>query len=117
MLTGAVFVFFFLWALLRPYSLSHVLGYQLESQNSRSEFHAIYVGVFLAQALLSTIASANLEIVILGDLVAFFVLAQPLGRLIALFRNGFPQKLLRSITISEIIGGTLLLLIRPEVSV
>ena len=115
-LTGLIFTYYTFWALFNPYSLASLLGYQLNNQNAKSEFHAIYIGVFLAQAILCLFASLQLEEVLLGDLVALFVLAQPLGRFVALFRNGAPTGRLKLITFTEIIGGILLLLIRPDLT-
>ena len=114
LLTGAVFTFYAFWTLLHPFSLAKILGYQLDNQNAKSEFHAIYIGVFLAQAVLCVFASFQIEQVVLGDLVALFVLAQPVGRFVALFRSGSPKGQLKLITMTEIIGGILLLLIRPD---
>lgn len=116
LLTGAVFAFYAFWTLLRPLSLARTLGYQLDNQNARSEFHAIYIGVFIAQAVLCIFASFRIEQVMLGDLVALFVLAQPVGRFVALFRNGSPKGQLKLITMTEIIGGILLLLVRPDLT-
>ena len=112
--TAAVFTFYAFWALFRPYALAKILGYTLNNQNAKSEFHAIYIGVFLAQAVLCVFASFRVDDAILGDLVALFVLSQPLGRLVALFRNGWPKNQLKLITFTEIIGGVFLLLIRPD---
>ncbi|BFP41703.1 hypothetical protein FGF1_25480 [Flavobacteriaceae bacterium GF1] len=115
-LTGVIFTFYACWTLFRPHSLARILGYQLNNHNAKSEFHAIYIGVFLAQAVLCVFAGLHIEQVLLGDLVAIFVLSQPVGRIVALFRNGFPKRQLRLITITEIVGGILLLLIRPSLA-
>ena len=111
--TGAVFTFYAFWALFRPYALAKILGYRLNNQNAKSEFHAIYIGVFLAQAILCVFASFRVNDAMLGDLVALFVLSQPVGRLVAVFRKGWPKNQLQLITFTEIIGGIFLLLIRP----
>ncbi len=116
LLTGVVFTFYALWTLFRPHSLAKTLGFQLDNENAKSEFHAIYVGVFLAQTVLCIFACLHIDQVLLGDLVAVFVLSQPVGRIVALFRNGFPKGQLRFITITEIIGGIGLLLIRPNIT-
>ena len=109
---GLVFVAFALWATFSPKSLANMLGYTLSVPNGQSEFHAIYVGVFLAQAALCALAAIRVSDPILGDLVAFFLLAQPLGRLIALPRFGAPQGMLRWLFALELTGGGALLLIR-----
>lgn len=117
LLTAVIFTFYAFWTLLSPLSLARTLGYQLDNQNAKSEFHAIYIGVFLAQAVLCVFACLHIEQALLGDLVAVFILSQPIGRIVALFRNGFPKGPLRLITISEIIGGIMLLLIRPGLAI
>lgn len=111
--TSMVFVAFALWATFRPKSLASMLGYTLSIPNGQSEFHAIYVGVFSAQAALCALAAIRVSDPVLGDLVALFLLAQPLGRLIALSRFGAPQGMLRWLFALELMGGVVLLLIRP----
>ncbi|MBK9615424.1 MAG: hypothetical protein IPO35_07850 [Uliginosibacterium sp.] len=65
-LVAANFVLFALWALARAEQLATVLGYRLSNPNSHSEFGAIYVGVFLAQALLCLLALVRVEDAIPG---------------------------------------------------
>ena len=113
--TSMVFVAFALWATFSPKSLANMLGYTLSVPNGQSEFHAIYVGVFFAQAALCGLAAIRVSDPVLGDLVAFFLLAQPLGRLIALPRFGSPQGMLRWLFALELAAGGALLLIRPAV--
>lgn len=113
--TGLVFLFFCLWALIQPATLAGTLGYELKEPNSISEFHAIYVGVFAAQALLCLLAVFRVEDAALGDLVAVFLLAQPVGRLIAFLRNGVPVGLLRVFFVLELVAGMAVLLVRPSV--
>lgn len=112
--TALVFLFFCLWALIKPTLLASMLGYELKTPNSISEFHAIYVGVFAAQALLCCLAVTRVEDAIVGDLVAVFLLAQPLARLVAFFRKGIPIGFLRVLFILEIIAGLALLMVRPS---
>lgn len=112
--TGAVFVGFALWAAIGPRSLAASAGYRLDSPNAMSEFHAIYVGVFLAQALLCALAVVRIDDAVIGDLVAIFLLGQPFGRVIAWFRKGWPDGSLRAAFILEVIGGIAILLVRPS---
>lgn len=111
--TAATFLGFALWALIKPNSLARVLGYELRAPNGQSEFHAIYIGVFLGQFALCLLAAYRIEDYVLGDLVAVFLLAQPLGRLVALTRFGAPTGLLRLLFALEAVGGVALLLVRP----
>ena len=50
---------------------------------------------------------------ILGDVLALLVLGQPLGRLLAIPRFGRPQGPLLAFFVLEIVGGALLLAVRP----
>jgi len=111
--TGGIFVGFALWAALAPRQLAATIGYRLDSANATSEFHAIYVGVFLAQALLCALAVVRIDDAIIGDLVAIFLLAQPFGRAIAWFRKGWPAGPLRVAMLLELFGGLAILLVRP----
>ena len=113
--TGCIFAFFALWATLKPKLLATVLGYELQTRNAISEFHAIYVGLFLAQALLCVLALTRVEDAVLGNLVSIFLLAQPLGRVIATFRGGFPSGLLLALFATEIAGGIIVLLVQPSI--
>ena len=72
--TGGSFACFALWATFSPKSLAATLGYTLQSKNAISEFHAIYVGVFIAQACLCALALARIEDAAIGNLVAVFLL-------------------------------------------
>lgn len=112
--TGIVFVIFALWATVKPESLATILGYELSNKNAFSEFHAIYVGVFIAQALLCTLAIVRVQDAAIGDLVALFLLSQPVGRLIAVVRRGFPSGFLLQLFIIELVSGIILLAVRPN---
>jgi hypothetical protein len=111
--TGAVFVGLAAWAAVAPRSLASTVGYRLDSANAMSEFHAIYFGVFLAQALLCGLAVTRIDDAIIGDLVAIFVLAQPLGRTLAWFRWGWPTGPLAAVMLLELLGGLAILQVRP----
>ncbi|MCF6262489.1 MAG: DUF4345 domain-containing protein [Xanthomonadales bacterium] len=113
--TGGIFIFFALWAIVKPDLLASMLGYELKTKSAFSEFHAIYVGVFIAQALLCALAFTRIEDAIIGDLVAVFLLAQPVGRLIAGLRRGFPSGFMQVLFAMELVGGIVLLLVRPSI--
>lgn len=113
--TGGIFGFFAIWAMIKPEMLAAALGYELKTKNSFNEFHAIYVGLFIAQALLCALAFIRIEDAIFGDLVAIFLLAQPFGRLIAVLRRGFPSGFLLMLFVMELIGGIVLLAVRPSI--
>lgn len=113
--TAAIFIIFIAWALIRPRSLAKILGYEISTPNGWSEFGAIYVGVFIAQTLLCGFAILRVSDAMLGDLCAVFLLLQPVGRLLPLFRYGAPTGLLRLLMMLELFGGIALLLVRPGV--
>ena len=79
-----------------------------------SEFHAIYLGVWLATAILAILAAVRIRQALHGDLLAMFVLAQPLGRLIAVIRFGLPEGPLLFMFALEAIGGLAVLCVRPS---
>ncbi|PQA78010.1 DUF4345 family protein [Rhodoferax sp. TS-BS-61-7] len=111
--TALIFVAFAGWALLKPDSLAKVLGYQLSLPNGASEFGAIYVGVFLAQALLFAFALFRVHDAIIGDICAVFLLAQPLGRIMPMIAHGAPNGMLKALVLLEIFGAVALLSVRP----
>lgn len=111
--TAATFVVFALWATFNPKSLASLLGYELSTPNGQSEFHAIYIGLFFAQAMLCALAAVRVSDPVLGDLAALSLLAQPIGRLFAMFRYGVPHGVMRWLFLLELGGGIALLLVRP----
>ena len=112
--SGGIFACFTLWAALKPKSLATSLGYTLASKNAISEFHAIYVGVFIAQAWLCALAWNRVADAALGNLVAVFLLGQPFGRMIATFRGSWPAGFLLVLFIMEFVGGGTILLVQPS---
>ncbi len=103
-----------LTALLDPERVASSMGLFLVGVNGYSQFYALYVGVRLAQALLALFAARHGEQPVLGDVTALFVLAQPLGRLVAAMAIGLPQDLLLLISCVELLTGLLLLALRPS---
>ena len=112
--TAAFFLFFVAWAIVHRASLANVLGYQVTKPNGESEFGAIYIGLFFAQALLCIFAITRIQDSAVGDLAAVFLLLQPIGRILPLFRCGAPTGLLRFLFAMEVFGGVALLLVRPN---
>jgi hypothetical protein len=100
-------------ALLDPDRSATWFGMLLSGVNGYSQFYAIYVGVRLATAALALLAARHGDQPLLGDITALFVLAQPLGRLIAAFAIGLPQGLLLVLSGCEVLCGLLLLALRP----
>ena len=102
-------------ALLDPDRVATQLGMLLVGVNGYSQFYAIYVGVRLAIAGLALLAARHGDQPLLGDITAFFILAQPVGRLFAAFAIGLPQGFLLVVCGIELAGGAALLALRPAV--
>jgi hypothetical protein len=101
-------------AMLDPDRMAEAMGLFLVGVNGYSQFYAIYVGMRLATAGLSFLAARQGDQPILGDLAALFILAQPLGRIVASFAIGLPQGLLFVVSGIEVLAGLALLLLRPR---
>lgn len=110
---ASVYLVIALLALCAPDKLAAHLGFFLNGINAYSEFFAIYVGVWLANAALALFAASRIREALLGDLSALFLLAQPAARLLAALLVGWPQGTTRYIMLAELIGGLLLIWIRP----
>lgn len=100
-------------AMLDPDRVATVMGLFLVGVNGYSQFYAIYVGVRLATAVLALCAAKQGDQPLLGDLTAMFLLAQPAGRLAAASVIGLPQGPLLVVSVLEVVGGLLLLALRP----
>jgi hypothetical protein len=101
-------------ALLDPDRVAGSFGMLLVGVNGYSQFFAMYVGVRLATAGLALLASKHGDQPVLGDITALFILAQPVGRLIAVTAIGLPQGFLLVICGLELAGGLALLGSRPR---
>ena len=105
-----------LLALLDPDRVATSFGMLLVGVNGYSQFFAMYVGVRLATAGLAFLASQHGDLPVLGDITALFILAQPVGRLIAVTAIGLPQGVLLVICGLELLAGLTLLALRPRLS-
>lgn len=101
-------------ALLDPDRVATSFGMLLVGVNGYSQFFAMYVGVRLATAALAHLAAKHGDQPVLGDITALFILAQPVGRLIAVTLIGLPQGFLLVICGLELAGGLMLLGLRPR---
>ena len=100
-------------AALLPDRLAHGLGYTLHA-NGYSELFAVYVGVWVAPAVLGVVAARRSDDPLFGDLLALFVLAQPVGRFLALPFWGMPVGNLLGLFVLEIVGAIALFAVRPS---
>ena len=114
-LAATVFVAIALYALMAPEHMAQGLGYTLQAPNGYSEFFAVYIGVWLATAGLAAYAARHIRQPAFGDTVAVLVLAQPLGRCIAILGYGLPTGALLYIFILELVGSLALLAVRPSI--
>jgi hypothetical protein len=112
-LTALTFVALAIRTLFVPDKVASGLGYTLGGANGYSEIHAIYFGLWLASGALAVFAAMRIHDALLGDIVAFLVLAQPVGRIVALVRYGMPRGALLGFFALEAVGGLLLLAVRP----
>jgi hypothetical protein len=101
-------------ALLDPDRVATSFGMLLVGVNGYSQFFAMYVGIRLATGGLAFLASKHGDQPVLGDITAFFILAQPVGRLFAALVIGLPQGYLLVICGLELAGGLALLALRPR---
>lgn len=113
-LTAAVFVAIAIASLIAPRAMAEALGYSLLSVDALSEFRAIYVGLWLATAVLLVVAIRRVEVALLGDLCAILVLGQTGGRIVSLLLDGIPGKRVWPIFLLEAVGGIALLGVRPS---
>lgn len=113
-LTVLIFVANAVQTVFYPDKWAAELGYSLVAPNGYSELYAVYVGLWLATAFLCILAAMRVRQSLLGDLVAMFVLAQPVARLLALPQFGLPQGLLLALFALELVGGLALVAVRPS---
>ena len=113
-LTAAVFVAIAMASLVVPKTMAEGLGYSLSSVDALSEFRAVYVGLWLATAVLLVVAIRRVQEALLGDLCAILVLGQTAGRIISLLLDGVPSGKVWPIFLLEAVGGLALLVVRPS---
>lgn len=90
------------------------LGYSLDSIDARSEFRAIYVGLWLATAFLMLVALIRVHQAVLGDMCAILVLGQVVGRIVSLGLDGMPSARIWPMFVLEALGAVALLVVRPS---
>ena len=112
-LTALVFLILALRAWWVPDKVAGELGYAIRDANGYSELHAIYVGLWLAHSALGVYALVHIDQAALGDILALLILGQPLGRMIAVPKFGLPGGPLLAFFALEVIGGVVLLAVRP----
>ena len=111
-IAAAVFVAIAGQAALWPDTL--LLGRHLDTVDARNEFRAIYLGLWLATAVLLVIAARRVREPILGDLGALLILGQVFGRIASLLADGVPGGRVWAIFALELVGGVAILSVRPS---
>jgi len=112
--TAAVFTALALHALVDPHGTAAHLGYRLDNPDAYSEFRAVYVGLWLATAVMLVVALRRIDEPILGDLGALLVAGQVFGRVVSLVLDGPPTARLWPIAGLEAVGAAALFLVRPR---
>jgi di/tricarboxylate transporter len=112
-LAGLVFVGIALASLLAPHEMADGLGYSLASTDALNEFRAVYVGLWLATAVLFFTAAWRADQALLGDMAALLILGQVFGRVLSLALDGSPSARIWPMFFVEAIGGLAILFVRP----
>ena len=114
-LTGLVFAGIAIASLAAPDAMAAKLGYQLASTDARSEYFAIYVGLWLAHAAVCFLAARHIAEARLGDVVGLLVLGQVVGRAVAVALDGeLPSAKILPFAILEAAGAIAILAVRPR---
>jgi hypothetical protein len=90
-LTALVFTGIAAGSLAAPRRMAESLGCSLDSVDALSEFRAVYVGLWLATAVLMVVALRRVREAVRGDLCAILVLGQTVGRIMSLLLDGMPS--------------------------
>jgi hypothetical protein len=112
-LIALVFTAIALASLVWPHRMAEGLGYTLDNVDALNEFRAIYVGLWLATAVLLFVAMRRVDEAILGDLGALLILGQVVGRMVSVVLDGPPTARLWPIFGLETAGAVALFLTRP----
>jgi len=104
-LTALVFTGIAVGSVFAPHEMAGGVGYSLDNVDALSEFRAVYVGLWLATAVLLVVALRRIHEAVLGDLCAILVLGQTGGRLLSLLLDGTPSGRVWPVFILEAVGG------------
>ena len=110
--TAVVFAGIALASIVAPQTMADPLGYTLSNTNALNEFRAIYVGLWLAHAVVLIWAARRIDLIYLGDVAGILILGQVVGRLLSLGLDGIPDERMAPIAFAEFIGAALILGLR-----
>jgi hypothetical protein len=113
-LAALVFAVIAVASLAWPHAMAAQLGYRLDNIDALNEYRAIYVGLWLATAVLLATAAVRIRELILGDLGALLILGQTFGRCLSVLLDGVPSERIWPVFGIELVGGVALLLLRPR---
>lgn len=113
-LVALVFAAIAIASLVAPHWMSMGVGYSVDTVDALSEFRAVYVGLWLATALVAVIALRRVREAILGDVIAILILGQTAGRIASLLVDGVPGARVWPMFVLEAVGGLALLVVRPS---
>ncbi len=114
-LAALVFIGIAIGSLVAPDAMAEGLGYRLDNVDARNEFRAIYVGLWLAHAVILLAAAYLIHELILGDIGALLIAGQVVGRLISVIADGaLPTVALLPAAIAEVVGAVGIMAMRPR---
>lgn len=113
-LAAAVFAGVALGSVVVPHKMAEGLGYRLDNVDALNEFRAVYVGLWLATAVLLVVALRRIREPLLGDLGALLILGQTVGRILSVLLDGPPTSRIWPMFLLEGLAGVALLLVRPN---
>jgi hypothetical protein len=115
-LSALVFAAIAAGALVAPRTMAAQFQMRLDHVDALNEYRAVYVGLWLAQAAMLSIAARQVRWALLGDLGALLILGQVAGRLASLILDGPPSAKVWPTLLMELVAGLAILLVRPRAS-
>jgi len=98
-----------------PETMARSMGYHLDGVDARNEYRAIYIGLWLAHAVLLLVAARRIDDLLLGDLAALLIGGQFVGRVVSAVVDGaLPSSKLWPAAAVESLGALALMLARPR---
>ena len=115
LLAALVFTGIAVATLAAPETMAKANGYTVGGVDFRNELRAIYVGLWLAQAVLMVVAARRVDELLLGDLAALLIAGQFVGRVISVVIDGtLPSPKMWPAAAVESLGALALMLARPR---
>jgi hypothetical protein len=115
-LPALVFAAVAVGALVAPRTMASQFRYELAHVDALNEYRAVYVGLWLAQAVLLVTAARHVRWPLLGDLGALLILGQVAGRVVSLILDGPPSGQVWFTFVMELLAGLAILWVRPRSS-